>query len=98
MDRYPFLVSVPHGGIDIPDEVQSLLALSPVELRYYSDPATRLIYDFQDRVESYRDTPVSRMIVDLNRPPTSLPPKHPDEVVKTQTVHGWGLRDHSSAG
>ena len=88
MGRYPFLVSVPHGGIDVPDEVQTLLALSPAELQYYSDPATRIVYDFRDRVESYRDTSVSRMIVDLNRPPTSLPPKHSDGVVKTQTIYG----------
>lgn len=88
MSRYPFLVSVPHGGTDVPDEVQALIALSPAELRYYSDPATRIVYNFRDRVAAYRDTPVSRMIVDLNRPPTSLPPKHPDGVVKTRTVHG----------
>ncbi|NYT21847.1 MAG: N-formylglutamate amidohydrolase [Methanomicrobiales archaeon] len=88
MGRYPFLISVPHGGTIVPEPVASLVALSPGELRYYSDPSTRLIYSFRDRVACYRDTEISRMIVDLNRPPYHLPPKHPDGVVKVRTVHG----------
>jgi formiminoglutamase len=88
MSRYPFLISVPHGGTVVPNEVRALIALNQTEIQYYSDPATQIIYHFRDRVAAYRDTPVSRMIIDLNRPPTSLPPKHSDGVVKTRTVHG----------
>ncbi len=88
MGRYPFLISVPHGGTMVPEPVAPMIALSPAELRYYSDPSTRLVYSFRDRVACYRDTDISRMIVDLNRPPYHLPPKHPDGVVKVRTVHG----------
>jgi len=87
MGRYPFLISVPHGGTIVPEPVAAMVALSPADLRYYSDPSTRLVYSFRGRVAQYRDTGVSRMIVDLNRPPYHLPPKHPDGVVKVQTVH-----------
>jgi formiminoglutamase len=88
MSRYPFLISVPHGGTAVPEPVASLVALSPREIQYYSDPSTRLVYSFGKSVACYRDSDVSRMIVDLNRPPYHLPPKHPDGVVKLHTVHG----------
>jgi N-formylglutamate amidohydrolase len=87
MRRYPFLVSVPHGGTRVPEEVLDLVALTPDELAYYSDPATRALYQFHDRVVSYLDTEVSRMVVDLNRPPYHLPPRYPDGVIKLRTVH-----------
>ena len=88
MRRYPFLISVPHGGTRVPDEVSFLFALTKAELAYYSDPATRALYQFHDRVVSYLDTDISRMAVDLNRPPYHLPPRHPDGVVKLRTVDG----------
>ena len=88
MGRYPFLISVPHGGTEVPEAVAARVALSPDELRYFSDPSTRLVYSLKDRVACYRDTDISRMIVDLNRPPYHLPPKHPDGVVKQRTVQG----------
>ncbi|MDD1705664.1 MAG: N-formylglutamate amidohydrolase, partial [Methanoregulaceae archaeon] len=72
----------------MPEEVSFHFALTRTELAYYSDPATRALYQFHDRVVSYLDTDISRMVVDLNRPPYHLPPRHPDGVIKLRTVHG----------
>ena len=88
MRRYPFLISVPHGGTRVPEEIRDLFALTESDLVYYSDPGTRAMYQFHDRVISYLDFDISRMVVDLNRPPYHLPPRHPDGVVKQKTVHG----------
>ncbi|HTY15650.1 MAG TPA: N-formylglutamate amidohydrolase [Methanoregulaceae archaeon] len=86
-DPYPFLITIPHGGFLVPDEVIDLIALGPEELRYYSDPAVDEIYDFGSKVSENLGTSVSRMVVDLNRPPYHLAPKYPDGVVKSQTGH-----------
>ena len=86
--RYPFLLTIPHGGTAVPPEVSGTLALSAGEIAYYSDPATGTLYHFPDRVASTLETNVSRMVVDLNRPPYHLPPRYPDGVVKSRTVHG----------
>jgi len=86
-DTYPFLISVPHGGVLVPDEICDLIALSPDELRYYSDPAARELYDFHPNVSGFLDTSISRMAVDLNRPPYHLAPKYPDGAIKFLTGH-----------
>ncbi|NTV00248.1 MAG: N-formylglutamate amidohydrolase [Methanoregulaceae archaeon] len=88
VSRYPFLLTIPHGGIAVPPEVSGMLALSSGEITYYSDPATATLYHFQDRVAATLEAGVSRMVVDLNRPPYHLPPRYPDGVVKSRTVHG----------
>jgi formiminoglutamase len=85
---YPFLISVPHGGTEVPEPVRPLLLLSDKELRYYCDPATRLVFGYKDQVEAYIDTPVSRMVVDLNRPPLPLPLRDPDGIIKVRTIDG----------
>jgi len=87
-DHYPFLISIPHGGTVVPPEVQERIALSPAELAWYCDPATRVLYDFGDVVATTISTPVSRMVIDLNRPPLPLPPKDPDGIIKTRTIDG----------
>jgi formiminoglutamase len=84
--KYPFLISIPHGGIEVPAEVAGRIALSEQEIRWYCDPATRTLFDFGGSVEATIDTPVSRMVIDLNRPPLPLPPKDPDGVIKVLTV------------
>ena len=96
MRRYPFLVSVPHGGTRVPEEVSELVCLSDAELEFYSDPATRALYQFHNRVISFLDTDISRMIVDLNRAPYHLPPRHPDGVVKQKTVFGTPVYKNGS--
>ncbi len=86
--RYPFLISVPHGGTEIPADLQDRLALSDKEILYYCDPATTRIFKFRDRVGAYIETRVSRMVVDLNRPPLPLPGKDPDGIIKVRTIDG----------
>lgn len=88
MIMYPFIISVPHGGTTIPDEVSDSIALSSEEVIFYSDPATREIYNFRSRVVSFIETAVSRMVVDLNRPPYHLAPKYPDGAIKSITGFG----------
>ncbi len=87
-EMYPFIVSVPHGGTTIPDEVIGRIALSNEEVTFYSDPGTREIYNFGSRVAAFIDTPVSRLVVDLNRPPYHLAPKYPDGAIKSATGFG----------
>lgn len=87
-ERLPFLISVPHGGTDVPGSVRSRLLLSDDDIRYYCDPLTRNIFGFGERVAAYIDTPVSRMVVDLNRPPLPLPLKDPDGIIKLRTIDG----------
>ena len=86
--QFPFLISIPHGGTDVPAIVQPLLALTGAELEYHCDPLTREIFSFKDRVLAFIDTPISRMVVDLNRPPLPLPPRDPDGIIKRVTVDG----------
>ena len=86
--HYPFLISVPHGGTEVPESIRPRLLLDDDELRYYCDPYTRVVFGFQDRVAAYIDTPISRMVVDLNRPPLPLPLRDPDGIIKVKTVDG----------
>ena len=86
--KYPFLISIPHGGVEIPAEVTGRFALSEKEISWSCDPSTRTLFDFGRSVEATLDTGISRMVIDLNRPPLPLPPKDPDGIIKTRTVDG----------
>jgi N-formylglutamate deformylase len=86
--HYPFLISVPHGGTEVPETVRPRLLLDNADLCYYCDPCTRRIFGFEDRVAAYLDTPISRMVVDLNRPPLPLPLRDPDGIIKVKTIDG----------
>ncbi|HOS67988.1 MAG TPA: N-formylglutamate amidohydrolase, partial [Methanoculleus sp.] len=86
--RYPFLFSIPHGGVSVPPEIRGLVGLSKKEIVFNSDPHTRLLYGFGDRVEALVDFDVSRIFVDTNRPPYDYPPRSQDGVVKVITQDG----------
>ncbi len=88
---YPFLISVPHGGDRIPAEVQDRVLLTSQDIAYNSDPRTREIYDFRERVTGFVDTPIARSIIDLNRAPYDLPPRNPDGVLKVVTADGTAI-------
>lgn len=88
MTRIPVLISIPHGGTTVPPEVAHLIRLTPEEIAYYGDPETRLLYDFGETAAAVVTMPVSRVVVDVNRAPGTLPPENSDGAVKTRTVDG----------
>ncbi len=85
---YPFLITVPHGGIEVPRDVADRLVLSDRDLRFFSDPAADELYDYRDRTAAWLGARVSRMVVDVNRSPFDLPPRRGDGVVKSRTIDG----------
>lgn len=81
----PFVISVPHGGFEIPPEVADRVIITPADLFDDADACTRDIYDVTSEVVHTERADVARAFVDLNRPPDDLPPANPDGVVKTAT-------------
>ncbi len=88
VDRYPFLVTVPHGGLEVDAWVAGRLLLTSDDLVRLADPATTELYDFGERVAAWSAMTLSRMIVDVNRSPFDLPPRRQDGVVKVRTIDG----------
>ncbi|MBM1001822.1 MAG: N-formylglutamate amidohydrolase [Desulfofustis sp. PB-SRB1] len=88
MTRLPIIISVPHGGETIAPELADHTLLSRKDIFSDGDPLTRSLYDFRKEVLYYIETPIARAVVDLNRPPNSMPPKHRDGIIKSHTVTG----------
>jgi N-formylglutamate deformylase len=86
--RYPFLFSIPHGGVSVPPEVRGLVNLPRKEIVFNSDPSTCRLYDFGDKAEALVDFDISRIFVDTNRAPYEYPPRTQDGVVKVITQDG----------
>ncbi len=84
-DKLPVLVSVPHGGIEIPKEVKGITKINKKDILEDSDAFTRDIYNVEDIVSGYVTTNVARAFVDINRSTDDQPPKNPDGVLKTIT-------------
>lgn len=67
--RLPMLVSMPHSGTDIPDDVSARLTAEGLE-RADTDWHLPQLYDFLDHVGvSTISARWSRYVIDLNRPP-----------------------------
>lgn len=84
----PILLSIPHGGTQIPKELAKRVCLSPPDQFDDSDPFTREIYDLGSHVAHVVKADIARSYIDVNRAPDDRPPGNPDGVVKTLTCHG----------
>jgi N-formylglutamate deformylase len=84
---YPLLISIPHGGNEIPPEVKGKLILQKRDLVEDSDAFTRIIYDIGKSAVKVICADIFRAIVDLNRAPDDLPPANPDGVIKSHTCY-----------
>jgi formiminoglutamase len=78
----PFLISVPHGGLWVPPEVEDLCILTPEQVAKDGDEGAAEIYAFADQVAAHVAADVGRAIVDPNRAPNDF---SKDGVVKTHT-------------
>lgn len=83
--KLPLVVSVPHGGLEIPPEVRDLCLLTPDQVRRDGDEGAAEIYRLQDMVEHHVAAAVARAVVDVNRAPDD---RRDDGVVKSVTIFG----------
>jgi len=81
----PVLLSIPHGGTQVPEEVRDRICITPRDLFDDSDPCTVDIYDLGSEVRHVVTCDIARAFVDVNRAPDDRPPQNPDGVVKTAT-------------
>jgi len=85
--KMPVLISVPHGGWKVPDEIKDIWGLSRKDAFHDGDPCTSQIYDFSDKVNVQMVMEYYRAVVDLNRQPDDIAPENPDGVVKSHTIY-----------
>jgi N-formylglutamate deformylase len=86
--RKTILLSIPHGGLEMPAELAPMAAIPAEDVFADIDPFTREIFTLDLETVAVVDTGIARTFVDMNRAVDDLPPANPDGVVKTETCHG----------
>ena len=80
--KLPILISVPHRGLEVPQEVKAINLLTPEEIARDGDEQAAEIYCLAEHIQAYVTTPIARCFVDVNRAQTD---RGTDGVVKTHT-------------
>jgi formiminoglutamase len=81
MNKLPVLISIPHGGIEVPIAVKDRIIFSDVDLFDDSDSYTIDIYDLGEKVSVFISASIARAFVDLNRAPDDLPHRNNDNEI-----------------
>ena len=82
------LVSIPHGGLEIPGRLKSQFLPDSRYVLRDADTWAQELYSLHGEVADIIDTDIARIVLDMNRSPQDRPPGNPDGVVKTLTVAG----------
>jgi formiminoglutamase len=88
MPLFPILLSIPHGGTEVPVEIRDRVTISAKDQFEDSDAFSQEIYSLGSDVIAQVQSLVARVFVDMNRAEDDRPPDNPDGIVKTQTCHG----------
>ena len=73
-NKYPILVSIPHGSTFVPVDLRKIMKLTDFQVKKQSDPYTDEIFDVPNaHVVKGR---ISRLVVDLNRAPDDIEMEH----------------------
>jgi formiminoglutamase len=90
--KLPILLSVPHAGWKIPQEVQDICILSKKDILDDGDSgAAEIYYPLKDKVEAFVATDIARAIIDINRADNDF---WKDGVIKTHTC--WDVPVYST--
>ena len=87
MNKIPVLLSIPHGGMNKPAELDGRLCITERDLFDDSDAFVINIYDLGEKVERVIKTDIARTFIDLNRSVYDLPPQNPDGIIKSSTCY-----------
>ncbi len=82
--KLPLIISVPHAGLTVPQEVQEYCVLTPEQILADSDEGSAEIYELKSEVTAHITTDVARTIVDMNRAEDD---RGRDGIVKTHTCY-----------
>ena len=82
--KLPLIISVPHAGLRVPQEVKNYCSLSQEQILADSDEGASEIYDFKSEAAEYVTTDIARAIVDMNRAEND---RSRDGIVKTHTSY-----------
>jgi N-formylglutamate deformylase len=88
MSTLPVLISIPHGGSQIPPEISDRVCITPKDQFEDGDALTQNIYGIKNEVLAFIQGDIARAFVDLNREVNDQPPNNPDGVVKSMTCLG----------
>ena len=81
--KLPILLSIPHAGWRIPEEVQDICLLTNKDILADGDAGAAEIYiPLKEKVEAFVTTDIARAIVDMNRAENDF---WKDGVIKTHT-------------
>ena len=88
MKKLPILIIIPHGGLQVPDELSGYEELRDFDLLHESDACANEIFSFRDEAAALVDTYISRLFVDMDRDPLAPPRLEGDGVTKRRTSQG----------
>ena len=86
MKALPFIISIPHGGTDIPEELRTRTSLTREDILEDGDAFTQDIFDLGSNCPVVK-MKYGRAFLDLNREPGTVPPNHPDGIIKEKTCY-----------
>ncbi|MCA9792009.1 MAG: N-formylglutamate amidohydrolase [Candidatus Eremiobacteraeota bacterium] len=92
MSALPFLLSIPHGGTEIPAELTPHVVATPAQMAEDVDHFTREVFALREgKVAVVLESHTSRSFVDVNRDPSLYPPHDNDGAVKATSCTGHDL-------
>ena len=84
-EKLPFLLIIPHCGLDIPEELYGYENVSPLNIFFESDAGAKSIFSIEETVMKTVSTSISKIFVDMDREYKLLSPVTHDGVVKSKT-------------
>jgi formiminoglutamase len=84
-EKIPFLIIVPHGGINIPEELRGYEKVIPLDIFFESDTGAVPVFCDDNLYIKTVSTGISKLFIDVDREYRMLSPLTEDGVIKTRT-------------